>query len=251
MASPEQVSVPPVDEAEGSQLLSVNGLNAGYGKRQVIFDVSLRLLEGEVITLLGHNGAGKTTTIKSIFGYLRPTDGRVEFNGEDVTGSTCARNVRRGMTFIPAEHFVFSDLTVLDNLRLGAIAARSKTPDRERLERIFAMFPILETRLSQLAGTMSGGEQRMLSLGIGLMSEPRLMLLDEPSLGLSPLYVGQIMDAIRSLATEESVSVVLLEQNVSHALRVADRVYVMRSGRVILEESAHEMEARGHWWDLF
>jgi ABC-type branched-chain amino acid transport systems, ATPase component len=155
------------------------------------------------------------------------------------------------MTFTPAEHFVFGGLTVLDNLRLGGLADHSGMPEDQRLDGVFEVFPKLRVRLGQMAGTMSGGEQRMVSLGMALMATPRLMLLDEPSLGLSPVLVTEMMDVIRAAAEKNGTAVVLLEQNVAQALRAADRVYVMRGGRIILEETADRMIARESWWDLF
>jgi branched-chain amino acid transport system ATP-binding protein len=146
---------------------------------------------------------------------------------------------------------VFPDLSVLNNLRLGGISEASAERKSERLELIYQMFPVLKERSKQLAGTMSGGEQRMVALGIALMGGPRLMLLDEPSLGLAPSVVDHLMDAVRKLADEQGISVILLEQNVAVALNHADRAYIMRSGRIILEEPAETMRARGHWWDLF
>jgi branched-chain amino acid transport system ATP-binding protein len=155
------------------------------------------------------------------------------------------------MSLIPSERFVFGDLSVLDNLRLGGLHEKSADVRQSRREQVYGMFPILRERSTQLAGTMSGGQQRMLSIGVAIMSGPRMLMLDEPSLGLAPSLVREIFDSIRSLATEEGLSVLLLEQNVGQALRITDRVYVMRSGRVILEETAEEMKAREQYWDLF
>lgn len=232
-------------------LLVVEGLNGGYGKRHVVFDVDLRVGEGEIVTILGHNGAGKTTILKSIFGLIRPFGGTVTFHDTDVTRDSCAHKVKAGMTYVPAEHAVFGTLNVVDNLKLGALTEDSSTRRALHLDRNYSMFPILKERSSQAAGTMSGGQQRMLSLAIGLMSAPTLMLLDEPSLGLSPALVQQVMDAIKDLAQKESISVLMVEQNVSQSLRVSDRVYVIRSGQIIVEETAEQMLARGQWWDLF
>jgi branched-chain amino acid transport system ATP-binding protein len=231
-------------------VLVVRGLGAGYGNRQVVFDVDVRVGTGEVVLVLGHNGAGKTTLLKSVFGLLRPIGGAVHYRGKDVTRESCAVRVRQGMAFIPAERGVFGDLSVLENLKLGAIGSTSSELGR-RLDWVCELFPALAERRNQLSGTMSGGQQRMLSLGIALMSEPKLMLVDEPSLGLSPTLVQQVMDKIRELAETVGLSVLMLEQNVVQGLRVADRVYVIRSGRLLLEETAEQMRARGQWWDLF
>jgi len=240
----------PASNGRVDDLLAVSGLGAGYGSRQVVFDVNVRVGKGEVVLVLGHNGAGKTTLLKSVFGLLRPFQGAVHYLGDDVTRQSCASRVRRGMAFIPAERAVFGDLSVLENLKLGAIGAPASEVGR-RLEWINALFPVLAERRTQAAATMSGGQQRMLSLGIALMSEPKLLLVDEPSLGLSPKLVQEVMDKIRELADTVGLSVLMLEQNVIQGLRVADRVYVIRSGRLLLEETAEQMRARGQWWDLF
>ena len=242
---------PPASSNDDSPLLQVRGLSAGYGPRQVVFDVDFSVGKGEIVTILGHNGAGKTTTLKSVFGLIKPLSGSVLYRGQEIVGRAPVENVREGIAFTPPERYVFPDLSVLNNLKLGGFTEKSEARRRERLERIYEMFPILEERAKQLAGTMSGGQQRMVGLGIALMGDPELMLLDEPSLGLAPSLVDQLMDTVRKLADEDGISVVLLEQNVAVALEHADRAYIMRSGRVILEEPADTMRARGHWWDLF
>lgn len=250
-AASTQTTGQPQHVDAGDALLRVTGLAAGYGRKQVVFDVDLTVGRGEIVTVLGHNGAGKTTTLKTIFGMLSPFGGQVSYDGEDVSRSGCRQNVRRGMSLIPAERFVFGDLTVADNLRLGALHERSGTAGDTRRARVYEMFPILAQRTRQLAGTMSGGEQRMLSIGVAMMSGPRLLLLDEPSLGLAPALVHQLFDTIRRLADEEGLAVLLLEQNVGQALRIADRAYVMRSGQIILEDSARGLSDRESYWDLF
>lgn len=234
-----------------STALEIESLNAGYNRRAVIFDVSLRVGRGEIITILGHNGAGKTTTVKAAFGLIRPLSGTVRYLGNDLRRASCADRVRAGMSFTPAEHFVFPDLTVHENLRLGALTVSDAASRRRQLDLVYDTFPILKERSDQRADTFSGGQQRILSIGIALMSDPQLMLLDEPSLGVSPATTLEILAALRRMADEEGRAIVLLEQNVSYALREADRVYVMRSGRVILHESASEMRERESWWDLF
>lgn len=235
----------------GDDLLVLSGLQAGYGRKHVVFDVDLHLGRGEIVTIVGHNGAGKTTTLKTIFGVLAPLGGTITYDGADVSHSSCRRNVLRGMSLIPSERFVFGDLTVLDNLRLGAMHEKDTALRAERRNLVYGMFPILQERSEQRARTMSGGQQRMLSLGLAMMSRPKLLLLDEPSLGLAPALVAEIFDGVRRLADEEQLSVLLLEQNVGQALRIADRAYVMRSGRFILEETAEQMRRRSDYWDLF
>ena len=252
MARHEQMTVPaPAPGTDKEDLLVVSGLQAGYGKKHVVFDVDLHLRKGEIVTMIGHNGAGKTTTLKTIFGMLPPLGGSITYGGEEVSGASCRRNVLRGMSYIPAERFVFSDLSVLDNLRLGAMHVSDSEVRDARRSRVHKMFPLLEERAAQRAGTMSGGQQRMLSRGLARMSGPKLLLLDEPSLGLAPALVAEIFDGVRRLADEEGLTVLLLEQNVGQALRIADRAYVMRAGRILLEETADQMRARKDYWDLF
>jgi branched-chain amino acid transport system ATP-binding protein len=230
-------------------LLDVKGLQAGYGRRPVLFDVDLHIGVGEIVAMFGHNGAGKTTTLNSIFGRIRSSAGTVQFGGEDITHAKGITNVGRGMTLIPAEQFVFGDLTVLDNLKLGAFGNASEMD--QRMAQVYELFPILQERTKQLAGTMSGGQQRMLSVGIALMTGPKLLLLDEPSLGLSPALVQQMMAAIGRLAHEQQLSVLMVEQNVVQTLGVVDRAYFMRGGRIILEEPAEHLKGRDSYWDLF
>jgi branched-chain amino acid transport system ATP-binding protein len=249
LEAPEAAALADGGAPTDRMLLEVDGLRAGYGRRPVLFDVDLRIGAGEIVALFGHNGAGKTTTLNTIFGRNRPTTGSVRFDGQDITRSRGIDNVRRGMTLIPAEQFVFSDLSVLDNLRLGAY--RNGERVHEHMRHVYELFPILEERERQLAGTMSGGQQRMLSIGIALMTGPKLLLLDEPSLGLSPALVQQMMVAIGRLASEQGLSVLLVEQNVVTTLGVVDRAYFMRNGRIILEERSDELKARDSYWDLF
>ena len=217
-----------------------------------MFDVDLHVDEGEIVGILGHNGSGKSTTIKTILG-TNPGDGRQGQLRRPRRHVAPARSPTSsaGMALIPSERFVFPDLTVLDNLLLGGANIADATRRAERLELVYELFPILRDRSTQPAGTLSGGQQRMVSLGLALMSGPKLLMLDEPSLGLAPSVVRQIFDTVRHLADTDGLSVLLLEQNVAQALRIVDRVYVMRSGRVILEETVEQMRARDSYWDLF
>jgi branched-chain amino acid transport system ATP-binding protein len=232
-------------------VLDVAGLYAGYGGRPVVHGVDLAVAPGEIVAVLGHNGAGKTTSLKAIFGFIEPMSGTVTFRGSDVTALSAVEHARRGMTFLPAERFVFHELSVRDNILLAGRHEPSAERRSEHRQRVSDLFPLLASRGQQRAGTMSGGEQRMLGIGMALMAGPRLMLLDEPSLGLSPLYVELIMDTIRAVADDLGVGVLMLEQNVAQALRVADRVYVMRSGETIAHETAAGLRTRQHLWDLF
>ncbi len=237
--------------SQDAALLSVRNLTAGYGKREAISDVTLHVGRGEIVSLLGHNGAGKTTLLKSLFGLLKATSGEVEFDGRACAGRSHSQNVRAGMSFTPAEAAVFPDLSVTGNLDLGAFTITDSAVRKDRLDKVLATFPLLRERQQQLAGTLSGGEQRMLSIGIALMSGPRLMLLDEPSLGLTPALAQRVLERIRELALFDGVSVLVVEQSVRVALRVSDRAYFLRTGKIILEEPAEVALSRGHWWDLF
>ena len=232
-------------------LLAVDGLFTGYGRKQVTFEVSLRVAAGEIVAVMGHNGAGKTTTLKAIAGLLPVWSGAITFDGRSITHASSARRVRHGLSLVPQEHFVFADLTVAENLELGAFSVGDQKTVATQRGKVLALLPVLAERRRQIAGTLSGGEQRMLSLGMAMMRQPRLLLLDEPSLGLSPLLVERIMETIQDISRRDKLTVLLVEQNVRHALSIAGRVYIMRTGRVILEETGAAMAARGQWWDLF
>jgi branched-chain amino acid transport system ATP-binding protein len=239
------------DETVGGPLLSVTKLRCGYGRKQVVFDLDFDVKPGEIVGIFGHNGSGKSTTIRTILGIQPALGGRITFDGHDTTKRSSRANVQDGMAMIPSERFVFQDLSVRDNLLLGAANDPNPQHRPARLKLVHELFPILAERADQFAGTMSGGQQRMVSLGLALMASPRLLMLDEPSLGLAPAVVRQIFDAVRHLADTEGLAVLLLEQNVGQALRIVDRVYVMRSGRVIVHETVDEMRARESYWDLF
>ncbi|MFF4237699.1 ABC transporter ATP-binding protein [Actinomadura geliboluensis] len=232
-------------------LLDVSGLVAGYGRKEVLHGVGLRVEPGEVVTLMGHNGAGKTTTIRAVLGAVRPRAGTIQIAGRDTARRPVRAAVAAGAAMIPSERFVFPDLSVHDNLLLGAANAPSGTGTAERLATVKELFPILDERAKQPAGSMSGGQQRMVSLGMALMARPKLLLLDEPSLGLAPSVVETIFGRLRTLADDEGLGILLLEQNVKQALQIADRAYVMRSGQIILEETADQMRQRTDFWDLF
>lgn len=234
-----------------SPLLQAVDMRAGYQRRQVLYDVSVEVDPGEVVSVLGHNGAGKTTLLKAIVDFVHASGGRVLFAGRDLTPVGYTGRVQAGISYTSAEAPVFRDLTVRDNLELGGFTVPGAADRSSRMEQVFALFPILQERESQLGGTLSGGQQRMLSLGMAIMAKPKLMLLDEPSLGLSPAIVQSIFGVIRDFAQQDGMSVLLVEQNVRAALRISDRAYFMRAGQIILEEPADVALARGSWWDLF
>lgn len=238
-------------ERAGQPLLSGRGLTAGYGKRRVLSDVSVHVAPGEVVGVLGHNGAGKTTLLKALMRIVPLTAGEVEFLGKRVERATSVQMVRGGMSMTPAEHPIFRDLTIDQNLELGASGVSDRNEIRRRMEEVFGIFPILADRRTDIAGRFSGGQQRQLSLGIALMAHPKLMMLDEPSLGISPAVVGTTFGTIRELARERSMSVLVVEQNVKALTAIADRVYVLRNGSIVLEESGDDARQRDVWWDLF
>lgn len=232
-------------------LLSAQGITAGYGKRRVLSDVSLHVAPGEVVGVLGHNGAGKTTLLKTLMCIVPLSEGEIEFLGEPVRRVTSVQMVRRGMSITPAETPIFRDLTVDQNLELGASGVKDRAEVRGRMDEVFDVFPVLAERRTALAGRFSGGQQRQLSLGIALMAHPKLMMLDEPSLGISPAVVGTTFDTIQQLSREREMSVLIVEQNVKALTSIVDRVYVVRNGSIVLEESGAQAKEREDWWDLF
>ena len=230
-------------------MLRVQNLEAGYGQLRVLKGISLHVAPGEIVTLVGPNGAGKTTLLLAVTGVVRPRAGRVSLAGAEVQGLPAERVVARGCSLVPEGRQVFGPLTVAENLQLGAYrrlrggwkgGAAARGSVAEDLERIYGLFPVLRARRSQLAGTLSGGEQQMLALGRALMARPRLLLLDEPSLGLAPLVVRDILEKVVGLR-EAGLSVLLVEQNVRAALRIADRGYVLETGSIVLEGPAREL----------
>jgi branched-chain amino acid transport system ATP-binding protein len=233
-------------------LLELDGIESGYGKKTVLQGVALRVHEAEVVTVLGHNGAGKSTTLKTILGLLPARAGQVRFAGQPWANGDAADNVRRGMALVPQGRGVFPDLTVMENLTLGAYTRRDPAGTEARLREVIELFPLLAERRSQRAGTLSGGEQQMLAVGMALMPRPRLMMMDEPSIGLAPVLVQRVLETVRQINRRFGTAIILVEQNIKTALGVADRAYVMKSGRVVLEKPAGELlAARDSWWELY
>jgi branched-chain amino acid transport system ATP-binding protein len=224
-------------------MLQVSNVNTFYGKIQALRDVSLMVNEGEVVALIGANGAGKTTLLNTICGVLTPKGGTVAFEGKPIHNRSVEDIVRMGVSHVPERRQIFSTLTVEENLLLGAYTRFGKGGRKqvsEDIERMYALFPILKERSKQTAGTFSGGQQQMLAVARGLMSRPRLLLLDEPSLGLAPLVVQEIFRSIQTLR-EQKVTILLIEQNARAALRLADRAYVLEGGRIKLEGKASDL----------
>jgi branched-chain amino acid transport system ATP-binding protein len=246
-----RAAAPDSQDDAGVPRLEVDDLHVRYGKREVLHGVSLTVGKGEIVTVLGHNGAGKTTLLKAIFGLLPVTGGSVRLDGDDATGISTVESVVRGVSYTPAEAPIFRELTVRENLSLGAFTLTDVAARRERMERVFEMFPILRERQDSLAGRFSGGQQRMLSIGLAFMSGAKLWLLDEPSLGIAPSLVIDIFEKLEQLSRDDRLSILLIEQNVRAALPLAARAYFVRSGKMILEESADKAMERDDWWELF
>ena len=223
-------------------VLRVSGLHAAYGPIKALHGVDLEVAEGEVVTLIGANGAGKSTLLMTICGNPRASHGRVEFLGQDITQLPTHEIVRRGVAHAPEGRRLFAFMTVAENLQMGATSADPRHFE-EDLERVFSLYPILRERRHQRGGTLSGGEQQMLAIARALMSRPKLLLLDEPSLGLAPLLVKRIFAVIREINERDRVTVFLVEQNAHHALRIAHRGYVMANGRIALSGPARELLA--------
>ncbi|MBQ9459111.1 MAG: ABC transporter ATP-binding protein [Oscillospiraceae bacterium] len=222
-----------------AELLNVSGINVYYGAIHAVKDVSFRVDEGEIVTLIGANGAGKSTTLQTVSGLLRSKTGSIFFDGKDISGVPAHTLVARGLAHVPEGRRIFLQMTVEENLEMGAFTQPSAGIG-ESLERVFEQFPRLKERRAQIAGTLSGGEQQMLAMGRALMSKPRLLMLDEPSMGLAPILVEQIFDIIRALHGA-GTTILLVEQNAQMALSVADRAYVLETGRITLSGAGAEL----------
>jgi branched-chain amino acid transport system ATP-binding protein len=231
-------------------LLDVKNLDIAYQSKQVVFGASLRVEDGEFVSLIGHNGAGKTTLLKAICGFLKAGGGQVIYEGQVITGDSPAQNVRRGISFVHQERSLFPNLSVLENLQISAYAVGKEGELESRLARVYELFPILKDRGRQKASTLSGGQQKQLAIGMAILISPRLLLLDEPTLGLSPNLVHDLGETLRSIQSM-GTAILLVEQNVGVAISLAQRVYVMKTGQIILEEDQEAMSSRQNLWDLF
>jgi len=223
-----------------SPLLRLTGVNTHYGPSHILQDVDIDVAEGEIVTLLGGNGAGKTTTIKTILGLIKPTRGAVEFRGEPVHDRSTSYRIERGMAVVPENRRIFGPMTVLENLQMGAYLRKDPGGVKDDLDRVLTIFPRLKERLGQAGGTMSGGEQQMLAMARALMARPKLLLMDEPSMGLAPLLVEQNFDIIQQI-NQQGTTIFVVEQNASMALSIAHRGYVLQTGRVVLADKAENL----------
>ena len=223
-------------------LLELSGINTYYGQIHILDNVSLQVGEGELVSLLGGNASGKSTTLKTVLGLVPPATGSVEFAGEDVTGRSTSYRIGRGMAIVPENRRLFAPMTVLENLEMGAYLTKNGQGRKEDFDRVYTLFPLLHERRSQLAGTLSGGEQQMVAMGRALMSHPKLLLMDEPSMGLAPILVERSFEIIQQV-NESGVAMLVVEQNANMALSIADRGYVLSTGRLVLEGAANELLA--------
>jgi branched-chain amino acid transport system ATP-binding protein len=231
-------------------LLEAKDLVVGYRKKKVLRGISLNVGDGEIVGVIGHNGAGKTTLIKSLFGLLPPWAGQVIYKDKDITGRSTALNVRDGLSYMPQGQGLFPDLSVIDNLELGDFAL-GKEKSSVSIEQVFELFPILKSRSQQKAGTLSGGEQRMLSLGLVLMQHPRLLLLDEPSLGLAPKVVQNVMETISEINSRLETAIIVVEQNIEATSKLVQRLYVLKVGHIVFSGTADIAQDKKKLWELF
>ena len=223
-------------------LLEVKNLDVHYGVIQAIKDVSFEVNEGEIVTLIGANGAGKTTTMQSIMGLIHPSHGEIYYDGQKINGIPSHKIVKLGMTQVPEGRRIFSELTVYENLLMGAYTRTAKDGIEKDFKDIYTLFPRLEERKNQIAGTLSGGEQQMLAMGRAIMSKPKLLMLDEPSMGLSPLLVDQVFEIIKHFH-ETGTTILLVEQNANKSLAISDRAYVLENGKIVLTGTGKELLA--------
>ena len=217
------------------ELLKVENITVAYGAIKALKGITISVDQGEIVTLIGANGAGKSTTLRTISGLLAPREGHITFNGEEISGAKPHHIVQKGISQAPEGRGIFSNLSVEDNLEMGAFVRRDRDGVQQDKEKVFGLFPILKERRKQAGGTLSGGEQQMLTIGRALMARPKLLLLDEPSLGLAPQIITQIFNVIRDINTKEGTTILLVEQNANKALHLAHKAYVLETGRIVLE----------------
>ena len=227
-------------------MLKVEGLRAGYGAINILWDISFEVREGEVVAILGSNGAGKTTMVRAITGMVRPSAGSVSFNGEELAKKSSRYILDKGIVQVPEGRQIFTEMTVLENLEMGAFNKPTREAFARNLETAYGRFPKLKERAKQAAGTLSGGEQQMLAVARALIGMPRLLILDEPSLGLAPNIVDDILDVASSMARNDGIAVLLVEQDITKALACADRGYVIENGRIALQGAAGELATNEH-----
>ena len=223
-------------------ILRLDGIDTYYGEIHILEKLDLHVGEGELVSLLGGNASGKSTTLKTILGLVQPRNGSVEFRGENITRRTTSYRIRQGMAIVPENRRLFGPMTVLENLEMGAYLNRDGKGRKEDFERVYTLFPLVHERRSQLAGTLSGGEQQMVAMGRALMAHPKLLLMDEPSMGLAPILVERSFEIIQQVH-ESGVAMLVVEQNANMALSIADRGYVLSTGRLVLEGPANELLA--------
>ncbi len=231
-------------------MLEIENISAAYGMVQILHDVTFRVEEKEIISIIGPNGAGKTTLVKTIMGFLKPQTGTIKFKGENIENRSTSDIVKKGLTMIPEGRDIFPRMTIHENLMLGAYTIKDRAKVKETKEKVYEIFPVLKKKEKALAQTLSGGEQQMLVICRSLMSNPQLLILDEPSLGLAPIIVEKVLDTVRTI-NDEGVTVLLVEQNIHDSLNIASRGYVLEEGKIVLEGKSRELLSNTHIKEVY